>query len=103
LQYFTNDHQSNLSPYSGSAALKAVIGLRHSHTLIVAHSNFNKIMLAELSGLGMGRMFEIQQGNCCINVLDFDPKGVVTVVALNLCEHLGVEGAKAAREFNARI
>jgi hypothetical protein len=56
-------------------------------------------MLAELCGLGMGRMFEIQQGNCCVNVLDVDGGGTITVVALNLCEHLGGEGG----EMNARI
>jgi broad specificity phosphatase PhoE len=81
----------------GRQALRQVIDLGHDHAAIVAHSNFNKIMLAELT-IGMGRMFEIEQSNCCINVLDVHrDTHEVTVQAINL------DGGGTETEPSARI
>lgn len=55
------------------------------HVLVVAHSTFNKAVLAEATGRGLGNMFGIPQDNCCVNVLDFAvADGTVKAVALNL-------------------
>ena len=57
--------------------------------LVVAHGRFNKILLAALQG-DVTRAGEIQQGNTCINVVDFDSRGGVHVRALNVREHLAM-------------
>jgi broad specificity phosphatase PhoE len=60
------------------------------HIAIVAHGRFNKILLAALLRRGDLRgCSEIEQGNCCINVLDFDMRDAddVREVALNFRDH----------------
>ena len=60
------------------------------HIAIVAHGRFNKILLAALLRSGDLRgCSEIEQGNCCINVLDFDMRDAddVREVALNFRDH----------------
>jgi broad specificity phosphatase PhoE len=45
---------------------------QHKHVVVVAHGRFNKIVLAEL---GPGAKFQNRlhdQGNCCVNVVDWD-------------------------------
>ena len=52
---------------------------------VVAHSTFNRAVLAEATGQPLGQMFSIPQDNACVNVLDLDVEtGLVTVVALNI-------------------
>ena len=73
----------------GSASLQEVSIVQAEHIAIVAHSNFNKIMLAKISGIGVGRMFEIEQANCCINVIDIHAENAQhNVVAINIIDHL---------------
>ena len=55
--------------------------------LVVAHGRFNKILISALQG-DMSKASDLQQGNTCINVLDFDADGRVLVRALNVREHL---------------
>ena len=55
--------------------------------LVVAHGRFNKILISALQG-DVSKASDLQQGNTCINVLDFDADGRVLVRALNVREHL---------------
>ena len=55
---------------------------------MVAHSRFNKILIAALQG-DLSRASTVAQGNTCVNVLDLDPEGRCVVRALNLRDHLG--------------
>ena len=91
----------------GSKALWEVAGRNARLTAIVAHSNFNKIMLSvvpehgQINSIGVGRMFEIQQANCCVNVIDVNVKTQQQQRrATNLVGHL--EGKDVAEE-NARL
>eukprot|EP00629_Pelagomonadales_sp_RCC1024_P007115 CAMPEP_0119280280 /NCGR_PEP_ID=MMETSP1329-20130426/22349_1 /TAXON_ID=114041 /ORGANISM="Genus nov. species nov., Strain RCC1024" /LENGTH=249 /DNA_ID=CAMNT_0007280863 /DNA_START=108 /DNA_END=853 /DNA_ORIENTATION=- len=65
-----------------------------AYACIVCHGRFNKILLASLLGRGVRRCGEIQQGNCCINVIDVragahvDDLEVATDVVLDYREHL---------------
>ena len=56
------------------------------HVAVVAHSSFNKAVLAVANGKGLGEMMSaVAQDNACINVLDYCVgDGLVEVVALNL-------------------
>ena len=52
---------------------------------VVAHSTFNRAVLAEATGQPLGSMFSIPQDNACVNVLDLEVgTGRVSVVALNI-------------------
>lgn len=62
------------------------------HVVVCAHGRLNKILIAALvPGLAV-----VEQGNTCVNVLDFDPaaapdeegRGGWTAAALNITEHL---------------
>ena len=65
-------------------------GLLGSHdagrqVAVVAHSTFNRAVLAEATGQALGQMFSIPQDNACVNVLDLNVEtGLVSVVALNI-------------------
>ena len=78
----------------GLDAFKQVLNQRRQNTVIVAHGNFNKIVLSILTGIGIGRMFEIKQDNACVNVIDIDlhtferDHSSAHVVALNINDHL---------------
>ena len=50
-------------------------GPLHTHVAVVCHGRFNKILLSSLLGRGIDKCGEIQQGNCCINVVDVDRFG----------------------------
>jgi broad specificity phosphatase PhoE len=55
------------------------------YVTVIAHSTFNKAVLAAATGQGLGKMFSLPQDNCCVNVLDFAVADAsVNVVALNL-------------------
>ena len=64
------------------------------HVAVVCHGRFNKILLSSLLGRGIDKCGEIQQGNCCINVVDVDVAAAVdaeqpaTEVALDSRDHL---------------
>ena len=61
------------------------------HVCLVAHSRFNKILIASLQG-DLSACSALAQGNTCLNVLDIAPDGYCVVRALNLREHLLAEG-----------
>ena len=64
------------------------------HVAVVAHSTFNRAVLAAATGQGLGKMFGIPQDNACVNVLDFSvADGAVTVVANNLVALRGKEAS----------
>ena len=76
---------------------ESLLGLQHEagrHLTVIAHSTFNKAVLAAATGEGLEQMFGIPQDNCCVNVLDVavarggggnqQPVTSVSVVALNL-------------------
>ena len=69
-------------------------GPLHTHVAVVCHGRFNKILLSSLLGRGIDKCGEIQQGNCCINVIDVDVAAAVdaaqpaTEVALDSRDHL---------------
>ncbi len=48
-------------------------------------STFNQAVLAEATGVGLGKLGSLKQANCCVNVLDYCiADGSVEVVATNL-------------------
>lgn len=66
----------------------------HTHVAVVCHGRFNKILLSSILGRGVDQCGAIQQGNCCINVVDIDVSAPVdapaptTVVVLDSRDHL---------------
>ena len=55
---------------------------------MVAHSRVNKSLIAALRG-DLRRCSDVQQGNACVNVIDFSVGGgACRVVRLNVCDHL---------------
>ena len=56
-------------------------GPLHTHVAVVCHGRFNKILLSSLLGRGIDKCGEIQQGNCCINVIDVDVSAAVDAIA----------------------
>ena len=55
------------------------------HLVAVAHSTFNQAVLADATGLGLRRLGDVKQANCCVNVLDYHVEsGSVHVVATNI-------------------
>jgi len=77
----------------GRGALEEILAAHPDarHLAVVAHGRTNKIMLAALQWGGGGehlaRHGSIEQGNTCINVLDFDERGKWRVVVLNYDAH----------------
>ena len=67
-----------------AAASDATAGRR---VLVVAHGRFNKILMASLCG-DVSKSSDLQQGNCCINVLDIAPDGTVVSIVTDIREHL---------------
>lgn len=76
--------------------LGCLVGGDHGvrHVALVTHGRFNKIILADLLGMGLHQCGTIQQDNCCINVIDIDPTAQIDAtdacrqVALNIVDHL---------------
>lgn len=64
---------------------------------VVAHSRFNKILIASLQG-DLSKASSVAQGNTCLNVLDVSPDGRCVVRAVNLREHLLPDGTAALRD-----
>ena len=55
---------------------------------VVAHGRFNKILLATLLWKDPSRYVEIEQGNTCINVLDYNEQDETwRPVVLNYVDH----------------
>ena len=58
------------------------------HVCVVAHSRFNKLIIASLRG-DVSQAAKVSQGNACVNVIDFSVGGgACRVVRLNVCDHL---------------
>jgi broad specificity phosphatase PhoE len=72
----------------GAAVLWGDGGLMRSgpgrHVAVVAHSTFNKAVLAHLSGQPLGGFMGIPQDNACVNVIDAAADGSLEVVSINL-------------------
>mmetsp|Transcript_2748 Transcript_2748/g.3695 ORF Transcript_2748/g.3695 Transcript_2748/m.3695 type:complete len:171 (-) Transcript_2748:601-1113(-) len=59
------------------------------HICIVAHARLNQILISHCSGKGLSYMKEYQQGNCCVNVIDWDPESERFYVRLvNYRDHI---------------
>jgi len=62
---------------------------KYTHVAIVAHGRFIKILLSAILYSNLGKMFDIEQDNCCINVIDYDrEKHTFSPVILNYTGHL---------------
>ena len=58
------------------------------HVCVVAHSRFNKLIIASLRG-DVSQAAKVSQGNACVNVIDFSVGGgACRVVRLNERDHL---------------
>lgn len=91
----------------GDVAKRALAGLRDlglldspgldagatRHVLVVAHSRVNKSLIAALRG-DLSRCSEVEQGNACLNVIDF-VDGRAEVVLL---DHTGDDGSTRVSE-----
>lgn len=75
------------------AGLREVVempkGKGSGNVVIVAHSNLNKILLANVDG-SQRKIFAVKQGNACINVIDVvgTEAEEIRVVRTNIVEHL---------------
>lgn len=59
---------------------------------LVAHNVVNRVLLADLMGIGVHRAASIRQGNGCVNLIRFQ-HGVAEVISFNALFHLdGVPG-----------
>lgn len=66
---------------------------------VVAHGRFNKILLATLLWKDPSRYVEIEQGNTCINVVDFNEQSATwSPILLNYYDH--APNANAKKELN---
>lgn len=74
-------------PTGAAASRSASTDAAGRRVAVVAHGRFNKILIAALAG-DVTKAGEVEQGNTCVNVLDFAPDGDVTVRALNVQDHL---------------
>ena len=79
----------------GVTALHKIVA-DHSNTdtpetgLVVAHDAINKVIICYLLGLKPDNFWNIKQGNCCVNVIDY-PQGVSgkpVLQAINITTHL---------------
>ncbi len=50
---------------------------------VVAHAGINRVFLAHLAGLDLQRIFSLEQGFGCINVVDLYPDGVPVIRLVN--------------------
>ncbi|MBI4082878.1 MAG: histidine phosphatase family protein [Candidatus Lambdaproteobacteria bacterium] len=80
----------------------------HRNILIVAHGGVNRGMLAEVTGVSIGELFQggplgLPQGNACVNLLELDAGGATLRVIANDTRHLAEEmaGAGAGLHWNA--
>ena len=72
---------------NGRAGTPCLLGRTEAgrHVAVIAHSTFNKAVLAVAMGKGLGSMFGIPQDNACVNVIDFKvADGAMSVVATNI-------------------
>ena len=81
----------------GQAAMDTLME-QHSdetHLAVVAHGRFNKILLATLLWNDPSRYVEIEQGNTCINVIDYNEQiESWNPIVLNYFEHAPNADAK---------
>ncbi|CAB9507841.1 Probable phosphoglycerate mutase GpmB [Seminavis robusta] len=80
----------------GQAAVDALLDRQHEPCLaVVAHGRFNKILLAKLLWNDPSRYVEIEQGNTCINVIDYNEQEETwKAVLLNYSKHAPNANAK---------
>ena len=59
--------------------------------LVVAHDAINKVIICYLLGLKPDNFWNIKQGNCCVNVIDYPQgaSGKPVLQAINITTHLG--------------
>ncbi len=60
----------------------------NQHIAITAHSGTCRIILAEVLGLTLDKIFTFEQEFCCINKIEFHSDGAARVRLLNYTEHL---------------
>ena len=62
-------------------ALSEIIRHPHGNTLIVAHAGVNRVLICSILGIPLEKLFTIQQGYACLNLLRFT--GPWTEAAIN--------------------
>ena len=71
-----------------------------SHVCVVAHGRFNKVLLATLLWKDPSRFKDMEQGNTCINVIDYHPASDTwNEVILNYTDH-AADTANAKQALN---
>ncbi|MEK6910393.1 MAG: histidine phosphatase family protein [Nanoarchaeota archaeon] len=56
--------------------------------VIVGHSGTNKVFIGLLKNLDPEQFYEVKQDNGCINYIELDEKGKLTIYNLNYTDHL---------------
>ena len=73
-----------------------------SHLCVVAHGRFNKVLLATMLWKDPSRFKEMEQGNTCINIIDYHPPtDTWEEVILNYTDH-AADTANAKKALNTR-
>ncbi|MGP8432750.1 histidine phosphatase family protein [Paraburkholderia fungorum] len=60
----------------------------HETIVLVAHDSVNRVLLTQALDLPLSAYWQIQQGPCCINLLDVGADGKVAVHSVNETTHL---------------
>ena len=90
----------------GKAALEQLLDTfpDEDNIAVVAHGRFNKVLLATLLWGDASRYSEMEQGNTCINVLDYnEDKETWSPVLLNYIDHAPTADAKKALNGQVQV
>lgn len=71
---------------------ETIVKHRDATILITAHNGINRCLIMSAIGIDIDRYHDIQQSNCCINILNFtgDFGDPVQLESLNQTSHLGI-------------
>jgi len=76
---------------STTALREFLIKESFQHLAVVCHSSINRVLLASLGHLNLMAFEHIDQGNTCINIIDYDPVlRNFTIRISNYTDHLSV-------------
>ena len=63
---------------------------------VVAHGGANRVFLATMLGMPLSRIFSLDQGHACTNIIDIFADGAAVVRAINLPWYMGKGGLSPA-------
>ncbi|WP_454872145.1 histidine phosphatase family protein [Paraburkholderia xenovorans] len=73
---------------TADAVRELLQSFEHETIVLVAHDSVNRVLLTQALDLPLSAYWQIQQGPCCINLLDVGADGKVAVHSVNETTHL---------------